>query len=80
MSETNDDHFRESQEAAAKEDRRLARKRFEVFAPLSSEKPSNDRAVRDVNYEKRGGAPTGSGHGAGAGKDSTMQQPGPVER
>jgi hypothetical protein len=43
-------------------------------------KTPNDRVVRGVNYEKRGVAPTGMGHGAGAGKDSTMQQPGPVER
>lgn len=44
------------------------------------QKTPNDRAVRGVNYEKHGGAPTGNGHGAGTGKDSTMQQPVSVER
>lgn len=42
--------------------------------------PSNDRAVRDVNYEKHGRATLGIASVAGAGKDSTIQQPGPVER
>lgn len=43
------------------------------------QKTPNDRAARGVNYENHGGAPTGRGHGAGAGKCSLIQQPEPVE-